>query len=69
MICPYCSTEMTSGFIQGMGYKPDLAWFDDNPKLIDKIVPAGEQLTKHHFSGGKLTGHKCSKCKKIIISL
>lgn len=29
MICPYCSTEMTSGFIQGMSYKPDLAWFDE----------------------------------------
>lgn len=67
MKCPYCNTEMKSGYIGQSELLVPITWVSDDVK-DDTILPIHETIKLTALlKGGRIITYHCEKCKKFII--
>ncbi len=73
MNCPICNSETEKGRLFGDRYA--LKWLSERKKLFLGIWAFGAECVDSRktetklFSRPFVTGHKCAKCKKLILDL
>lgn len=70
MNCPYCSAPLQAGTIRFDG-RTLMRWLPEGKKVgfWDSLGGVGQLTAAQYplFANGKLPGHYCSSCKKLII--
>jgi len=68
MRCPWCESEMVSGYLMGDRYRAK--WLPDSSHLLLGIWAVGGQpIGKMRFSRQRIKAHKCGACARIVIDL
>ena len=69
MLCPYCQSEMTKGYIQcrdGVYWTPDRALV---PALSGIKKGAVSLRNDPEYGNSTSAAHLCNKCRRVIIEI
>lgn len=65
MNCPYCSGELTDGFVQSR----DSLFFTTGLRAAPHLPPRGQEFVKLPRTDTAVAAHYCPVCRKILIDL